>query len=187
MVYSSVADFANAQFDVVFKGRDAFRPRHAAVHEPVAPMPHTVVIADVDEDDGWQQLVGALGVEGVTFFDLRGGVPPCRGASRVPRISQDAVVQAVPRDGQTWAAYEEDGLTFFALADQLGREDAERFAMHMARWRLTEAYEIGDVAEDLTIRQTQGYSVLLGCHRPRPYRLPASCGRNTPTSTPLSD
>lgn len=151
MVYGSVADFSAAQFDAVFKGRDAFRPRHAAVHEPVAPMPHTVVVADLGDEAGWQSLVGPLGTEGVTFFDLRGGVPPCGGGARVLRVGADAVIQAVPRDGQTWAAYEEDGLTFFALADQLSRSDAERFAMHMARWRLTEAYEIGDVAEDLTI------------------------------------
>lgn len=43
------------------------------------------------------------------------------------------------------------GLSFFALADQMSRVEAERFAMQMARWRLTEAYEIGDAAEDLTL------------------------------------
>ncbi|MDQ1249416.1 MAG: segregation ATPase FtsK/SpoIIIE, family [Actinomycetota bacterium] len=151
LVYASAAEFAAAQDAAVFKGRDAFRPRHAAVLEAVAPMPHTVVVADIAGDRGWESLVGSLGVEGVTFFDLRGGVPPCAGAARVLTVGSDAVVQAVPRDGQTWAADEQGGLSFFALADQMSRVEAERFAMQMARWRLTEAYEIGDAAEDLTL------------------------------------
>lgn len=150
MVYGSVADFAAVQFDAVLKGRDAFRPRHAAVHDPVRPLPHTVVINDLD-DDGWASVVGPLGVEGVTFFDLAGSVPPARGASRVLRVDPDTVIRAVPRDGVTWAAYEEDPQTFFAVADQMSRADAESFAMHMARWRLAEAYEIGDTVEDLGI------------------------------------
>ena len=184
MVYTSVGDFANAQFDAVFKGRDAFRPRHAAVHEPVSPMPHTVVVADIDDDSGWQQLVGALGVEGVTFFDLRGGVAPCRGGSRMLRIGQDAVVLAVRRDGQTWAAYEEDGLTFFALADQLSREDAERFAMHMARWRLTEAYEIGDVAEDLTIGRPRDILAYWGITDPAHIDFPKLWAQRSDINSP---
>ena len=57
------------------------------------------------------------------------------------RIDDNAVIDAVPRDAMTWAAYEEDGLAFFALADQLSRDDAERFAQTMARWRLAEPYE----------------------------------------------
>jgi DNA segregation ATPase FtsK/SpoIIIE-like protein len=150
MVYPSVADFAAVQFDAVLKGRDAFRPRHAAVHDPIRPLPHTVVINDLD-DDGWASVIGPLGVEGTTFFDLAGSVPPARGASRVLRVDPDTVIRAVPRDGVTWAAYEEDPQTFFAVADQMSRADAESFAMHMARWRLAEAYEIGDTVEDLGI------------------------------------
>jgi DNA segregation ATPase FtsK/SpoIIIE-like protein len=52
MVYSTVADFAAVQFDAVLKGRDAFRARHAAVHDPIRPLPHTVIINDVDDDGG---------------------------------------------------------------------------------------------------------------------------------------
>ena len=51
------------------------------------------------------------------------------------------MINAVPRDAMTWAAYTEDGLAFFALADQLRLDDAERFAQTMARWRLAEPYE----------------------------------------------
>lgn len=63
--------------------------------------------------------MGSLGGGGGDVFDLRGGVPPCAGAARVLTVGSDAVVQAVPRDGQTWAA-DEQGLSFFALADQIG-------------------------------------------------------------------
>ncbi|TDO06499.1 type VII secretion protein EccCa/type VII secretion protein EccCb [Mycobacterium sp. BK086] len=148
MVYSSVAEFSEAQFTEVIRGRDAFRPRHAAVRETIAPLPHTVVISDVD-DTGWYSVIGQAGVEGVTFFDLRGSVPACAGPARQLRIGAGAVVEAVPRDGHTWAAYEEDGLAFFALADQLSREDAERFAMQMARFRLAEAYDLGDLGDGI--------------------------------------
>ena len=140
MVYRSVAEFAEAQHDVVFKNRNAFSPRHAASKDPVAPLPHTLVISDV-QDSGWFAVAGHTGVEGVTFFDLRGAVPTCRDAARLLRIDSDAVISAVPRDAATWAAYEEDGLAFFALADQLSGDDAERFAQALARWRLAEPYE----------------------------------------------
>ncbi len=148
MVYPSVAAFAEAQFAAVIRGRDAFRPRHAAVREAIAPLPHTVVISDLD-DAGWSAVLGAAGVEGVTFFDLRAAVPACTGPARELRIGATAVIEAVPRDGHTWAAYEEDGPVFFALADQLSRCDAERFAMQMARWRLAEAYDLGDAGNGL--------------------------------------
>src|SRR5205823_10837067 len=118
--------------DVVIKGRSAFSPRHAAKKDPVSPLPHTVVISDIT-DSGWSAVTGHTGTDGVTFFDLRGGVPTCGGAARLLRIDDNAVIDAVPRDAMTWAAYEEDGLAFFALADQLRLDDGERFAQTMAR------------------------------------------------------
>ena len=152
MVYRSVAEFSAAQHDVVIKGRSGFSPRHAAKKDVISPVPHTVVISDVS-DTGWYGVTGNTGVEGVTFFDLRGGLPTCQGAARLVRIGADAVVEAVPRDAMTWAAYEEDGLAFFALADQLSVDDAERFAQTMARWRLAEPYEdIDDGANALHSR-----------------------------------
>jgi type VII secretion protein EccCa/type VII secretion protein EccCb len=140
MVYRSVAEFSAAKHDVLFKGRNAFSPRHAAKKDPVAPLPHTVVISDIT-DSGWYAVTGHTGTDGVTFFDLRGGVPTCHGASRLLRVRADGVIDAVPRDAMTWAAYEEDGLAFFALADPCSLDDAERFAQTMARWRLAEPYE----------------------------------------------
>lgn len=61
LVYASAAEFAAAQDAAVFKGRDAFRPRHAAVLEAVAPMPHTVVVADIAGDRGWGVTGGFAG------------------------------------------------------------------------------------------------------------------------------
>lgn len=143
MVYRSVADFTSAHLEAVIKGRKAFSPRHAAKKDPIAPLPHTVVISDI-EDTGWYAVAGHTGVEGVTFFDLRGGVPTCQGAARLLRVGADGVIDAVPRDAMTWAAYEEDGLKFFAVADRVDVVDAERFAQTMTRWRLAEAYEDTD-------------------------------------------
>ena len=80
-------------------------------------------------------MAGHTGVDGVTFFDLRGGVPTCQGAARLLRVRADGVIDAVPRDAMTWAAYEEDGLKFFAVADQVEAVDAERFAQTMTRWQ----------------------------------------------------
>ena len=146
MVYRSVNEFSQRQFEEVVRRRAAFSARHAAAREPVNPMPHTVIISDL-EDTGWYAVAGQTGVEGVTFFDLRGAVPTCRGGARMLRIGTNGVIEALPRDAATWAAHEEQGLAFFALADQVTRDDAERFAQQMARWRLAEPYEDIDLAD----------------------------------------
>jgi len=144
MVYRSVADFTNAHLEAVIKGRKSFSPRHAAKKDPITPVPHTVIISDIEETGGWYAVAGHTGVDGVTFFDLRGGVPTCQGAARLLRVRADGVIDAVPRDAMTWAAYEEDGLKFFAVADQVEAVEAERFAQTMTRWRLAQAYEEPD-------------------------------------------
>ncbi len=64
-------------------------------------------------------VMTSTGVQGWTFFDVRGGVPACqddRGA-RTLRLNEDGVIDAVPRDG-TWAAETEEGFQFFAIADR---------------------------------------------------------------------
>lgn len=142
MVYHSVQEFADARFRDAARGAGVFVPRHAAVRDPITPLPHTLVISDI-EAAGWQALMTAEGVAGWTFFDLRGGVPACAdpGDARLLRIDEAAVVQAVPRDVDTWAPHEDEGLTFFAVADQLERSDAEQLAQRIARWRIAEPYE----------------------------------------------
>ena len=153
MVYASVSQFGESHYDTVFRRRGAFAARHAAKREPIDPIPHTVIISDID-GAGWSGLTGHNGVAGVTFFDLRGGLVACQSPARLLRIDERGVIEAVPRDASTWAAHVEEAGTFFAVADQLSRDEAERFAQQMTRWRLAEAYEaIG--AED-----TMG-------HRPR--------------------
>lgn len=155
MVYTSVPDFASARFRDAARGSGVFVPRHAAVREPVSPLPHTVVISDI-EPASWSSVMGSEGVAGWTFFDLRGGVPACQdcGDARLLRIGADAVVHAVPRDVDTWAPHGDEGLAFFAVADQLERGDAEQLAQQIARWRVAEPYE--DTAEEFD-----------GFHRPR--------------------
>lgn len=140
MVYSSVQEFLSAKADTLLRGRGQFRARHAAAKDPIAQLPHTVVICD--SDDGWERLGDRDGVDGVTFFDVRGtgSVPACRDPKRVLHIDADGVVVAVPRDATTWDAKDEQP-RFFAVADQISRDEAEAFAERMARWRLAEAYE----------------------------------------------
>jgi DNA segregation ATPase FtsK/SpoIIIE, S-DNA-T family len=141
MVYGSVADFLAAQQDtLMLRGRGEFRVRHGAAKDPVSPLPLTVVVCDTA--DGWERLGDHAGVSGLTFFDVRGSgrVPACADPKRVLHIGADATVLAVPRDPVTWDA-KEDEPRFFAVADQLSRDEAEAFAERMARWRLAEAYE----------------------------------------------
>ncbi|MCX2715622.1 type VII secretion protein EccCa [Mycolicibacterium sp. J2] len=149
MVYTSVTEFANSQFTDAVRRGGAFVPRHAASRDAVAPMPHTVVVSDI-ASGGWYSVMTSTGVQGWTFFDVRGGVPACqdeRGA-RTLRLNESGVIDAVPRDG-TWAADAEEGFQFFAIADQLDRYEAEQLAQLIARSRIAEPYEdIGDEVSD---------------------------------------
>ncbi len=149
MVYTSVTEFANSQFTDAVRRGGAFVPRHAASRDAVAPMPHTVVVSDI-ASGGWYSVMTSTGVQGWTFFDVRGGVPACqdeRGA-RTLRLNEDGVIDAVPRDG-TWAADTEEGFQFFAIADRLERFEAEQLAQQIARSRIAEPYEdIGDEVSD---------------------------------------
>jgi len=151
MVYGSVADFLADQPDSWgLLGRGEFMARHGAKREPITPLPHTLVVCDVDQ--GWERLGDAAGISGVTFIDVRGTgrVPACADVKRVLHISADGVVKAVPRDVDSWLPKDEaHSPQFFAMCDQLSREEAESFAEQMARWRLAEAYEAFDgVASD---------------------------------------
>ena len=146
MVYGSVADFLAAQQDELFgRGRGEFRVRHGAAKDPISPVPHTVIVCDCDE--GWERLGDRAGVSGLTFFDVRGlgGVPACDDPKRALHVGEDAVITAVPRDPVTWDAKRHEQPRFFAIADQMSREEAEAFAERMSRWRLAEAYEAVDV------------------------------------------
>ncbi len=141
MVYGSVADFVEAQADAMgLRGRGEFVSRHKLMKTPIDPLPHTVIVCDVG--GGWEVLGNSAGVRGMTFFDLRGcgEVPACAEPARVLHVREDAVVTAVPRDPKTWDALP-DAPQFFAVADQMSRDEAEVFAERMARWRLAEAYE----------------------------------------------
>ncbi|MBY0441376.1 MAG: type VII secretion protein EccCa [Mycobacteriaceae bacterium] len=145
MVYGSVPDFLAAQADSLsLRGRGEFRARHGASKETIAPLPHTVIVCDTDQ--GWDQLGDRAGISGLTFFDLRGAgmVPACNDPKRVLHIGADAMVSAIPRDPVTWGAKELEP-QFFAIADQMSREDAEGFAERMSRWRLAQAYETFEV------------------------------------------
>lgn len=147
LVYESVAQFLTAQQDAMgLRGRGEFRARHGAIREPITGLPQTVVVCDVD-DDGWDRLGDRAGISGVTFFDVRGHgqVPACADARRVLHVGDNGVISAVPRDAITWDAKEAGRPQFFAIADQLSRDEAEAFAERMARWRLAEAYETLDV------------------------------------------
>ncbi|CQD25032.1 FtsK/SpoIIIE family protein [Mycolicibacterium conceptionense] len=148
MVYPSVRDFYDAQYSAVLQGRDRFNPRHGAAKDQIQPLPHTVIISDVTEGSAWSSLINSEGVAGVTVFDLRGQVPTSANPHRLLRVSPTGDIDAVPRDLNTFAPELDNEPTFFARADQMDREDAENFALGMAGLRLSEAYEMIDVAED---------------------------------------
>jgi DNA segregation ATPase FtsK/SpoIIIE, S-DNA-T family len=155
MVYRSVQEFADDHLTDAVLRAGAFEPRHAAVRDAIAPLPHTVVISDVAAG-GWFSVMTADGLAGWTFFDLHGGMPCCqdRNGARLLRLTEGGDIEAVPRDVVTWSAIGQEGATFFAVADQLGRDDAEEFAALLCRWRIAEPYEAtGDEAP--------------GFHRPR--------------------
>lgn len=141
MVYGSVTDFFAAQADALeLRGRGDFVTRHGAANSPIDPLPHTLIVCDVEA--GWEKFGSSAGVKGLTFFDVRGSgqVPACAKPARVLHVREDGVVAAVPRDPVTWEA-ERQVARFFAVADQMSRDEAEVFAERMARWRLAEAYE----------------------------------------------
>ena len=149
MVYTSVTDFANNQLTEAVRRGGAFTPRHAASRDKVEPMPHTVVISDI-APGGWYSVMTSTGVHGWTFFDVQSGVPACQDdrEARTLRLSDDGVIDAVPRDG-TWAPDTQEGFQFFAIADRLERLEAEQLAQQIARSRIAEPYEdIGDGVGD---------------------------------------
>ena len=137
MVYESVRDFAAEHADL-FSGRGSFIPRHAS-SSAETPTPHHLIIADVT-DPQWEYVNTTEGVDGVTFVDLTGSADWTGVPQRVIRFDDAGTVSALPRDRDTWMVID-DNEWFFALADQLSLEDAERFAQRMAHWRLAEAYE----------------------------------------------
>lgn len=141
MVYGSVDDFLAAQSEALgLRSRGDFRARLGASKEPINPLPHTVIVCDTEV--GWERFGSSEGVNGLTFFDVRGagGVPACGEPRRVLHVGDNGVISAVPRDPVTWDAQGEEP-QFFAYADQVSRDDAETFAERMSRWRLAEAYE----------------------------------------------
>jgi len=141
MVYGSVADFVAAQVDALsLRGRGDFRARLGASKDPINPLPHTLIVCDTEV--GWDRFGSSEGVNGLTFFDVRGSgrVPACGDPRRVLHIGENTVINAVPRDPVTWDAQGNEP-RFFAYADQISRDAAETFAERMSRWRLAEAYE----------------------------------------------
>jgi S-DNA-T family DNA segregation ATPase FtsK/SpoIIIE len=141
MVYGSVSDFLAAQADALgLRGRGDFRARLGASKDPINPLPHTIIVCDAEV--GWDRFGSSEGVNGLTFFDVRGSsrVPACRDPRRVLYVGENAVISAVPRDPVTWDAQGNEP-QFFAYADQISRDAAETFAERMSRYRLAEAYE----------------------------------------------
>lgn len=142
MVYGSVQEFADDQLTDAVLRAGAFVPRHAAVRDAIAPLPHTVVISDIAAG-GWFSVMTSDGLAGWTFFDLHGGMPCCqdRTGARLLRLTENGDIEAVPRDIVTWSAIGQEDVAFFAVADQLGRDDAEELAALLCRWRIAEPYE----------------------------------------------
>lgn len=137
MVYGSVREFATEHAEL-FSGRGSFMPRHAS-SSAETPTPHHLIVVDAI-DPQWEYVNTTEGVDGVTFFDVT-GAPEWRSTSqRVLRFDDTGVINAVPRDRDTWMVID-DNEWFFALADQVSQSDAEQFAQRMAHWRLAAAYE----------------------------------------------
>jgi len=137
MVYASVREFAAEQAEL-FAGRGSFTPRHAS-SSAQTPTPHTVIIADIT-DPQWEYVNSAEGIDGVTFFDLTGASMWSSVPERTLRFDERGVIEALPRDRDTWMVID-DNPWFFALTDHLSIAEAEEFAQKLARWRLAEAYE----------------------------------------------
>ncbi|UXA04562.1 type VII secretion protein EccCa [Mycobacterium sp. SMC-2] len=154
MVYSSVREFAAEQSEL-FAGRGSFTPRHAS-SSAQTPTPHTVIVADV-VDPQWEFVISAEGIDGVTFFDLTGASMWTSVPERTLRFDDKGVIEALPRDRDTWMVIDEKPW-FFALTDHISVAEAEEFAQAMARWRLAEAYEeIGQRVAHIGARDILSY------------------------------
>ena len=154
MVYSSVREFAAEQAEL-FAGRGSFTPRHAS-SSAQTPTPHTVIIADV-VDPQWEYVISSEGVDGVTFFDLTGASMWSSVPERSLQFDQKGVIEALPRDRDTWMVID-DKPWFFALTDHLSMPEAEEFAQKVARWRIAEAYEeIGQRVAHIGARDILAY------------------------------
>ncbi|BBX61482.1 type VII secretion protein EccC [Mycobacterium saskatchewanense] len=154
MVYASVREFAAEQAEL-FAGRGSFTPRHAS-SSAQTPTPHTVIIADAT-DPQWEYVISAEGIDGVTFFDLTGGSMWSSVPERTLRFDERGVIEALPRDRDTWMVIDEKPW-FFALTDHLSIAEAEEFAQKLARWRLAEAYEeIGQRVAHIGARDILSY------------------------------
>lgn len=155
MVYTSVREFAAEQAEL-FAGRGSFTPRHAS-SSAQTPTPHTVIIADVD-DPQWEYVISAEGVDGVTFFDLTGSSMWTDIPERKLQFDKTGVIEALPRDRDTWMVIIDDKAWFFALTDQVSIAEAEEFAQKLAQWRLAEAYEeIGQRVAHIGARDILSY------------------------------
>ena len=154
MVYSSVREFAAEQAEL-FAGRGSFTPRHAS-SSTQTPTPHTVIISDIT-DPQWEYVISAEGIDGVTFFDLTGASMWSSVPERTLRFDERGVIDALPRDRDTWMVIDENAW-FFALTDQLSIAESEEFAQKLARWRLAEAYEeIGQRVAHIGARDIMAY------------------------------
>jgi type VII secretion protein EccCa/type VII secretion protein EccCb len=154
MVYSSVREFAAEQSEL-FAGRGSFTPRHAS-SSAQTPTPHHVIIVDV-VDPQWEYVISSEGVDGVTFFDLTGSRMWTSVPERTLRFDNKGVIEALPRDRDTWMVID-DKPWFFALTDHVSRLEAEEFGQKLARWRLAEAYEeIGQRVTHIGARDILSY------------------------------
>ncbi|MCV7118359.1 type VII secretion protein EccCa [Mycobacterium nebraskense] len=154
MVYSSVREFAAEQAEL-FAGRGSFTPRHAS-SSAQTPTPHTVIVADV-VDPQWEYVISSEGVDGVTFFDLTSASMWTSVPERTLRFDDKGVIEALPRDRDTWMVIDEKPW-FFALTDHISIAEAEEFAQALARWRLAEAYEeIGQRVAHIGARDIMAY------------------------------
>lgn len=154
MVYSSVREFAAEQAEL-FAGRGSFTPRHAS-SSAQTPTPHTVIIADA-VDPQWEYVISSEGVDGVTFFDLTGSDIWTNIPERTLRFDKSGVIEALPRDRDTWMVIDEKPW-FFALTDHISAFEAEEFSQKLARWRLAEAYEeIGQRVAHIGARDIMAY------------------------------
>lgn len=154
MVYSSVREFATEQAEL-FAGRGSFTPRHAS-SSAQTPTPHHLIVADV-VDPEWEYVISVEGIDGVTFFDLTGSSMWTVVPKRTLRFDEKGVIDALPRDRDTWMVID-DKPWFFALADQLSFAEAEEFAQKLAHWRPAEAYEeIGQRVAHIGARDILSY------------------------------